>query len=510
MTSGATGQLYGGPSFPFSNSTTTAEIDSPGAAQLGHQTALLNTINWWRLVPDTNGAGHLIASGGGTCPSTGSIVNVTCVTAAKSADGTLALAYDPTGTSLTVDMSQMLAGGTTIARWYDPTNGTFTEIAGSPFANSGSVSLAAPGANAEGADDWVLVLEASGQAAVSPSPQSQDFGSQRVGTQSAAQTFTITNTGSAPLNISTAALAGTDAGQYAESNDGCSGQAIAPNHTCTVDVAFAPTSTGAHDNASLNITSDAPSSPDKLALTGTGVASAASASPASKDFGKQRVGTVSSAQTFTITNTGSAPLNISRVALTGADAGQYVLSNANCSGRSVPPANTCSVDVAFQPVSPGKHDNAYLQITSDAPSSPDHLPLSGLAVGRPVKWLLSHFRVMQMKVRPKGLVTFDVTVPVAGVVTIMETAGTHYNPARMATAAEQLLSHAPASGLVLARHRLVVRKRGTFHMKLGATRRMKSLMAHHRQPVRVRLSVTFVPRDGPQLRVGVYNLTLTR
>jgi hypothetical protein len=59
-------------------------------------------------------------------------------------------------------------------------------------------------------------------------------------------------------------------GQYVESNDHCDNQAIAPNGTCTVDVAFKPTSTGAHNSASLDITSDAASSVDRLPLRGNG------------------------------------------------------------------------------------------------------------------------------------------------------------------------------------------------------------------------------------------------
>ena len=51
--------------------------------------------------------------------------------------------------------------GTVTARWYDPTAGTFTDISGSPFANSGSHNFTTPGNNADGDEDWVLVLELS-------------------------------------------------------------------------------------------------------------------------------------------------------------------------------------------------------------------------------------------------------------------------------------------------------------------------------------------------------------
>jgi Putative collagen-binding domain of a collagenase len=51
--------------------------------------------------------------------------------------------------------------GSTTARWFDPTNGTFTSISGSPFANTGSHSFTPPGNNSAGDADWVLVLQTS-------------------------------------------------------------------------------------------------------------------------------------------------------------------------------------------------------------------------------------------------------------------------------------------------------------------------------------------------------------
>jgi hypothetical protein len=53
-----------------------------------------------------------------------------------------------------------LAGPTT-ARWYDPSRGSYSAIAGSPFPNSGSQDFTPPGPNGDGDPDWVLVLEAN-------------------------------------------------------------------------------------------------------------------------------------------------------------------------------------------------------------------------------------------------------------------------------------------------------------------------------------------------------------
>jgi len=67
------------------------------------------------------------------------------------------MAYVPSARTITVDMTQL--SGPATARWYDPAAGTFTGIAGSPFANSGSRDFTTPGINADEESDWVLVLE---------------------------------------------------------------------------------------------------------------------------------------------------------------------------------------------------------------------------------------------------------------------------------------------------------------------------------------------------------------
>ena len=58
---------------------------------------------------------------------------------------------------ITAEMSKF-SGGVT-ARWYDPTNGTYQDISGSPFPIPGSRQFSAPGINSADSSDWVLVLE---------------------------------------------------------------------------------------------------------------------------------------------------------------------------------------------------------------------------------------------------------------------------------------------------------------------------------------------------------------
>jgi hypothetical protein len=161
LLSGATGQLYGNYytwRFLCSNRDSSGnciggwkdKLDTPGQTQIGYVKALFASRRWYDLVPDQ--AHTLVTEGLGTYGT------LDYVTAARTPDGTLAIAYLPSSRTVTVDLSKL--GGPVTARWYDPTTGTFTSIAGSPFANSGSQPFTTPGTNAAGDNDWVLVLEA--------------------------------------------------------------------------------------------------------------------------------------------------------------------------------------------------------------------------------------------------------------------------------------------------------------------------------------------------------------
>jgi Putative collagen-binding domain of a collagenase len=61
------------------------------------------------------------------------------LTAAYLPDGSLVMAYVPTIRTFVVQMTKL--AGIVIARWFDPTNGTYTTDPGSPFTNTWSKQL---------------------------------------------------------------------------------------------------------------------------------------------------------------------------------------------------------------------------------------------------------------------------------------------------------------------------------------------------------------------------------
>jgi hypothetical protein len=154
---GAAGQLYGNKyTWPFLQGWQ-QYLDTVGSRQFTYVTNLFILRRWFDLVPD---AGHqVVVSGFGTYTEEGNVDDSDYVTAAATADGTLAIAYLPTSRGVVVDMSRL--SGPVRAHWYDPTNGTYLAVAGAPFTNAGTRSFAPPGNNGDGEGDWVLVLTVS-------------------------------------------------------------------------------------------------------------------------------------------------------------------------------------------------------------------------------------------------------------------------------------------------------------------------------------------------------------
>jgi chitodextrinase len=99
-----------------------------------------------------------VTAGYGTFADSGALGDNDYLTAARTPDGALVMAYMPTRRTITVEMSRLAAPA--YAQWYDPSNGSYTAIPGSPLANAGTRNFTPPGNNSTGDGDWALVLDA--------------------------------------------------------------------------------------------------------------------------------------------------------------------------------------------------------------------------------------------------------------------------------------------------------------------------------------------------------------
>ena len=128
-----------------------------------------------------------------------------------------------------------------------------------------------------GNNAFIMKFASTPEPSVSPSPTSLTFTPENVGTPSAPQTLTITNTGTANLSITTALIGGTNPGDFATSADTCTGATLIPApsdaSTCTINVTFTPIATGSR-SATLIFSDNAPDTPQSVGLTGTGAGGA--------------------------------------------------------------------------------------------------------------------------------------------------------------------------------------------------------------------------------------------
>ena len=171
MTSGACGHVYGNHYiWPFAAGWQ-ANLDTPGANQIDYFRTFFEPRQWYHLVPDANHTS--VTAGYGTFSSSGHVADNDYLTAARSTDGSLAVIYTPILRTFTVDLSQL--SGPVVTRWFDPSSGTYSPVAGSPLSNGGSLSFTPPGNNADGDGGWVLVLETKAPPAPPPPPPKPRF-----------------------------------------------------------------------------------------------------------------------------------------------------------------------------------------------------------------------------------------------------------------------------------------------------------------------------------------------
>lgn len=216
--------------------------------------------------------------------------------------------------------------------------------------------------------------------AASVAPASLSFGGATVGQDSALLATTLSNSGSAALNIGSIAVGGANGGDFRVSGGSCaSGAALAAGANCTVQLVFRPTVAGAR-SAALSISHNATGGSSSVALSGTGnaVAQATLALSANAlDFGA--VLTNAPAQrTLTLTNGGQAALTFSAIGLSGAQAGLFTLGGTCAAATPLAVGASCTVLVQAQPTSAGAFA-ASLNLASNASNSSVAVGLSGTA-----------------------------------------------------------------------------------------------------------------------------------
>jgi hypothetical protein len=112
-------------------------------------------------------------------------------------------------------------------------------------------------------------------------------------------------------------------------------------------------------------------------FSGTGIAPATTVSPTYLSFGNQKVGRRSATKTVTLSNTGTGPLIINSIGISGAYSFEFSQTN-NCPirGSGLASGASCTIKVTFTPLMRGAAA-ASLNVNVSAPAAPQSVSLSG-------------------------------------------------------------------------------------------------------------------------------------
>jgi hypothetical protein len=345
------------PSTP--NST---QFDVPGGLPAGDYTlnAVANGIQ-------SNGVSVTVVAG----PDFSLTANPSSLTIAQGSSGTSQITVVPVnGFSGSVNLSASgLPNGVTAGFSPNPTTTTSTlTLTASGTATKGTFTLTITGTSGPLTHTTTiqLTITAGGGPLVSLVPSSLAFGNVVVGTTSGAKTVTLTNTGSATLNISSIAVSGDFVQKIVAKS--C-GSTVPAGQSCVIKITFTPTQLGARTGA-ITITDNAPDSPQTVPLSGTGTAQA-TLTPTSHMFPSEPVGVSSLAYVFTLSNKQKVPLT----GITPSTTGDFAITTTTC-GSTLAAKSKCTISVAFTPTQTGLRTGT-LQVSDSALGSPQISNLSG-------------------------------------------------------------------------------------------------------------------------------------
>ncbi|HSY90322.1 MAG TPA: choice-of-anchor D domain-containing protein [Candidatus Binatus sp.] len=219
-----------------------------------------------------------------------------------------------------------------------------------------------------------IALSGTGVADATLTPTSEKFGNIPQATSSPAKTINFKNNQSTAVGISEITFTGTNQGDFSQIGGTC-GTSLAAKGSCSILVTFTPSLLGA-ESATLSVTSNAEPPYNLLTstLSGAGIAQAA-VSPTSINYGKQKVGTTSSARNVTLKNNLSSALTINPFSFTGADQGDFHVLTTTC-GASLAAKSTCTISIVFKPTATGGRA-ATLNVNDSANNSPQTVSLTG-------------------------------------------------------------------------------------------------------------------------------------
>jgi len=212
-----------------------------------------------------------------------------------------------------------------------------------------------------------------GTSAATLSSTKVQFAQQGVNTTSPSQSVLLNNTGSSPLTVAGITATGLNPTDFAATANGCSG--VPSSSNCTISFTFTPSAVGTR-SAAFAIASNASTLPS-ISVKGTGIdGPAILLSPNPPKFPSEPAGQQSGPEPITLTSTGTAPLTLNSLVVSGAQAADFAETD-NCGAPTTLAVGAyCTITITFTPASVGNR-SAILTVSDNASPSKQTVALSG-------------------------------------------------------------------------------------------------------------------------------------
>jgi hypothetical protein len=234
---------------------------------------------------------------------------------------------------------------------------------------------------------------------------------------------TITDPGTGPIELGSAAVTGPYASGLAVASDGCAGMVLEPRETCSISVSFAPV-VGGDAAGDLELPTDNGMLDVPLIATAPSLSGLRSAELPYPEFVPTGAGDgVGYPQRWrlALTNPFRAAVSIDRTLLSGADARRFRVASNHCAHATLRPHGGCRLTVMFTPTRPG---TAHGELSLEGTGSPLTAHL------RPVAFALPAMTGLTASARHGCAVTLRATVSA----TVSQSATVHWTLRRVAAA----------------------------------------------------------------------------
>ncbi len=294
-------------------------------------------------------------------------VSVSPTTATVASGGTAQFSAQVTNTSNTAVTWSATSGTVSTSGLFTAPTVTATKTA--------TVTATSVADNTKSASATVTVNVAAGILTLNPT--SISFGSVNVGQTSPVLLTTLTNTGNAPLTITSNPMSAGDFGWGGKGT--CNYNTLAPGSSCTMSATFTPTATGTR-TGTITISSTASNSTVTLPLSGIGTTTTGgtlAVSPATLALGSVVVG-ASGTASGTLTASGASII----VSAVGSNNSAFTVGGLSLPA-TIAAGKSAAFTVTFSPQTAGAVTSA-LTFTSNAQSSTTVETLTGTGTAAPV------------------------------------------------------------------------------------------------------------------------------